>query len=141
MAQLTGYSTALRTARENAVLSAIDAGSTAGILTIYNGTRPATGGAATTALAVLPLGATSGTKPSGTVTNGVLSILTNGITGVTASNSGTPAWGRITDSAGNFVLDFNVGASGCDLNLNSATITSGYVFSVTSGGTITEGNH
>jgi hypothetical protein len=123
-----------------AVLAAIDAGSAAGVLTIYNSVRPATGGAVTTALAVLPLGAISGVKPSGSVSGGVLSLLTNGATGVAAINTGTPTWGRVTDSSGNFYLDLSVGASGCDINLSSASIITGQTVSVTSGGTITEGN-
>ncbi len=134
------YSTTIRTNRETAVLNAIDGGSTAGVLTIYSGTRPATGDAVTTALAILPLGATSGVKPSGSVSAGVLSLLTNGATGVAAINTGTAIWGRVTDSSGNFCIDLSVGASGCDINLSSASITSGQTVSITSGGTITEGN-
>jgi hypothetical protein len=140
MTQQIGYSTAIRTARMNAVLSALDAGTTAAVLTIYGGTRPSTGGSAPTPLVTYPLGAVSGTKPSASVSGGALAILTNGATGVTAANSGTATWGRFTSSAGAFCLDCNVGVSGCDINLSTATIVAGETVTITSGGSFSEGN-
>jgi hypothetical protein len=140
MAQLVAYSTTIRSNRMTQVLNAIDGGSTAGILRVYDGTRPATGGTATNLLWSLPLGTTSGTKPSGSVTNGVLSINTNGTTGAAASGSGTATWGRFVDSAGTFCIDVNVGTSGADINLNSVLISSGQTVYVTNAGTITDGS-
>ena len=49
-----GLATTLRNARLDQITTAIDAG-TAGLLRIYDGSRPATGGAATTLLAELTL--------------------------------------------------------------------------------------
>ena len=119
------YSTTVRDNRLTQVLNAIDGGSGDGVLTIYNGTRPASGGTATTALATFTL-----PKPSATVSGGVLTF--NAITAVNASTTGTATWARITDSAGTFVADMSVGTSGADVNLNSTAISSGAQVSITS---------
>lgn len=146
MANLVAYSTTVRSNRMTQVLNAIDGGSTAGVLKIYDGTRPATGGTVTNLLWTLPLGTgvlfgdTTGTKPSGTVSNGVLTLNTNGTVGHAATGTGTATWARITDSAGTFVCDLNVGTSGADINLNTTAISSGQTVYVTSGGTITDGS-
>ncbi len=140
MSQLVGYSTAIRNARMSAVLAAIDAGSSAGVLTIYGGTRPSTGGTRPTALVTYPLGVVSGTKPSGSVSGGSLSLLTNGSTGVLADNSGTATWASIATSDGTFCMDCNVGTSGCDINLSTTTIVAGGRIAIISGGLFTEGN-
>jgi hypothetical protein len=140
MAQQPGYSTALRTSRMTQVLNAFDAGSGAGILKVYDGTRPATGGAVTTLLATFNLGATPGTKPSGSVSNGVLTLAN--ITDVTASGGSntTHTWARITDSTGAFVADYNTGTSGADINFSTSTITAGQTIHINNGATLTEGN-
>lgn len=120
----------------NAMLDAITtrAGNGA-LLRIYDGTRPATGGSATTLLAEL----TCGTPFAAAASGGVLtlgSITQDG----SANNSGTATWFRIVKADGTtFVLDGNVGTSGSDLNLSTTTIVSGQPVSVTLF-TITEGN-
>jgi len=104
----------------------IDAG-TAGFLRIYDGTRPATGGTATTLLAELTMNVTSFPAAS----SGAMTA--NAITGDTSANAtGTATWFRITDSAGTAVVDGDVGTSGSDLNLNTVAITSGVTVDVTS---------
>lgn len=105
------------------------------LLRIYDGTRPATGGTATTLLAELTCNATFAPSASG----GVLTL--NAITSDTSANAtGTATWFRIVQSDGTtHVLDGNVGTSGSDLNLNSVSIVSGAQVSVSSF-TITEGN-
>jgi hypothetical protein len=119
----------------NEVTADIDAG-TAGKLRIYNGTRPATGGTATTLLAELTLSVTSfGAASAGVIT-------ANAITQDSSANAtGTATWFRITTSAGAAVLDGSVGvtSSGEDLELNSVSIGIGNIVDVTSL-TITEGN-
>lgn len=125
------YSTTLRNARLDQITAA--AGSNA-LLSIYDGTRPATGGAATTLLAQLTCNATFAPSASG----GVLTL--NSITQDASANAtGTATWFRITTSGSTFVLDGNVGTSGSDLNLSSTSIVSGQPVSITSF-TITEGN-
>jgi hypothetical protein len=131
-----GLSSTVRNNRLTQILNAIDGGTGAGTLKIYDGTRPATGGTATNLLATLTF-----SDPCGTVSGGVLtfSAITSG-TGTAAAGAGTTAtWGRIADSAGTFVTDCSVGTSGADINLNSTNIVQNATVSVTSG-SITEGN-
>ena len=120
----------------NAMLDAITtrAGASA-LLRIYDGTRPATGGTATTLLAELTCNATFAPAAAG----GVLTL--NAITQDSSANAtGTATWFRIVQSNGTtFVLDGNVGTSGSDLNLTTTSIVSGQPVSVTSF-VITEGN-
>lgn len=127
-----GYAVPLR----NAMLDAITtrAGGSA-LLRIYDGTRPATGGAATTLLAELTCNATFAPAAAAAV------LTLNSITqDSSANNSGTATWFRIVQSDGTtHVLDGNVGTSGSDLNLTTTTIVAGQPVTVTSA-TITEGN-
>ncbi len=93
------YSETLRQARLTAVSTTIG---TSGLLRIYNGTRPASGGAATTLLAELTCAATFGT-----VTGNVLTA--NAIASDTTANAtGDATWFRLTTSAGTFVVDGDV---------------------------------
>ena len=105
------------------------------LLRIYDGARPATGGAATTLLAEL----TCGTPFAGAAAAGVLTA--NAITQDASANAtGTATWFRIVQSGGaNFVMDGNVGTSGSDLNLTTTSIVITQPVSVTSF-VITEGN-
>jgi len=126
------YSTTIR----NAMLDAITtAAGNAALLRIYDGSRPATGGAATTLLAELTCGTPFATSASG----GVLTL--GSITQDSSANAtGTATWFRIVKSDGTtHVLDGSVGTSGSDLNLTTTSITSTQPVSVTSF-TITEGN-
>lgn len=130
------YSVPLRNTMIQNVQTDLDAQSTPGVLNIYSGTRPATGGALSgnTLLATVTF-----SKPSApAASNGVLTF-----NAIAADNSaaatGTATWARATDGAGNFVFDANVGTSGSDINLNSTSITAGGIVSITSA-TITEGN-
>jgi len=125
-----GFSTTLRNARADAITTA--AGASA-LLKIYDGTRPATGGTATTLLATLTCNATF----AGAASTGVLTL--NSITSATAVATSTATWFRLTTSGGTFVMDGNVSTSGSDLNLNTVSIVSGGTVSVTSA-TFTEGN-
>lgn len=127
-----GYAAALRNAQLDQITTR--AGASA-LLRIYSGTRPATGGTATTLLAELTCNATFAPSASG----GVLTL--NSITqDSSADATGTATWFRIVKSDGaTHVMDGDVGTSGSDLNLNSTSITSGGTVSVTSF-TITAGN-
>lgn len=120
----------------NAMLDAITtcAGSSA-LLRIYDGSRPATGGTATTKLAELTCNATF--APS--ATGGVLTL--NSIAqDASADATGTATWFRIVKSDGTtFVLDGSVGTSGSDLNLTTTSIVATQPVSITSF-VITEGN-
>lgn len=117
----------IRNAMVNAIRDQIDAGTGAGKLSIYSGTRPASGGATTTKLAELVMSDPAG----GDASAGVLTL--DAITDdASADASGTATWFRITDSDDNFCVDGNVGTSGSDLNLNSTSLVSGGIVSISS---------
>lgn len=120
-----GYSTALRNARLDEISTAIG---NAGLLRIYDGARPATGGAATTLLAEL----TCGTPFAPAASGGVLTA--NAITDDASANAtGTATWARLTTSGGTFVVDMDVGTAGpAELILNTTSIVSGAPVEVTS---------
>lgn len=105
------------------------------LLRIYDGSRPATAGAATTLLAELTCNATF----AAAAVNGVLTL--NAITADSSANAtGTATWFRIVQSDGTtFVLDGDVGTSGSDLNLTSVSIVATQTVSISSF-VITEGN-
>lgn len=102
-----------------------------GYLRIYDGTQPANANTAITTqvlLAELRFNATAAPAAS----SGVLTM--NSITqDSNANNTGTATWFRALKSDGSAVVfDGSVGTSGCDLNLGSASITSGASVAVTS---------
>jgi len=128
-----GYSTLLRNGQLDQITSKIGA---SGLLRLYNGTRPATGGTATTLLSEHALSATFAPAASG----GVLSANAIG-TDSSADNSGTATWARIVTSGGTQVIDISVSATGGggDLQLNTVTVVAGQPVSITAL-TITAGN-
>ena len=131
-----GLLSTLRDSRLQIISDAIDAGATGGTLKIYDGVRPATGGAVTTLLATLTFDVTS----ASTITAGVLTFDT--ITDDSSADAtGTASWARCADSDTTFVCDLSVGATGSgeDIELDSVSIVAGTTVSVTSG-TITAGN-
>lgn len=121
----TGYNVTLRNAQLDAITTF--AGNAA-LLRIYDGSRPATGGTATTLLAELTCGSPfAAASSSGTLT-------ANAITQDSSANAtGTATWFRIVKSDGTtHVLDGSVGTSGADLNLTSTSIVATEPVSVTS---------
>lgn len=126
----TGYAATLRNAQLDAITTAVG---NAGKLAIYDGTRPATGGTATTKLAEFTLGSPFS---AGASSGSMSPTLPSNTTGLAA---GTATWFRITTSGGTFVLDGSVGTSGQDLNLNTTTISVGVTVAIT-GFTIARGN-
>jgi len=126
--------TALRNARLDAITTFAGNGA---LLRIYDGTKPATGGAATTLLAEL----TCGSPFAAGAAAGVLTL--GSITQDSSANAtGTATWFRIVKSDGTtHVLDGTVTATGGggDLELVSTSITATQPVQVTSF-TITEAN-
>lgn len=122
-----GLATAIRNNILQQLINAIDAGAGAGTLKIYNGTRPATGGTATTLLGTLTLSDPCAAAPSG----GLLTF-----SAITADSSAdatsTATWARIADSTGAFVMDLSVGAvgSGADIELTDVDIVAGGTITV-----------
>jgi hypothetical protein len=128
------YSTTIRNNMLTQVQTAIDLGAGAGKYRGYDGTRPATGGTATTLLFECTFTDPAAAAPSG----GVLTF--SAITAdASADATGTTTWGRAVDSTATFCLDQNHGTSGSDMNFNTTSITVGLNVAVSSW-TITEGN-
>jgi hypothetical protein len=127
-----GFDVALRNARADAITTR--AGGSA-LLRIYDGTRPATSGTATTLLAELTCNATYAPAAA----SGVLTL--NAITQDSSANAtGTATWFRNTASNGTtVVMDGNCGTSGSDLNLVTTSIVATQPVQVSSF-VITEGN-
>ena len=119
------YIEALRNNMLDEITALVDAGAGAGLLRIYDGSRPATCGAATTLLAELTFSdpafpaAASGAVSASAITDDS-----------SANATGTATWFRVVDSNGTCVIDGDVGTSGSDLNLNSTSITATQVVSV-----------
>jgi hypothetical protein len=130
---LIGYQATLRNSRLTQVETALDAGAGAALMRIYDGSRPATCGTATTLLAELTC-----SDPAGSVASQVLTF--GAITSDASANAtGTATWHRLVDSTGTCVFDGSTGTSGSDLNLNSTSISTGQQVAC-SAYTITEGN-
>jgi hypothetical protein len=128
------YSTTVRNNRMVQVRDAIDGGAGAGLMRIYDGTRPASCGTATTLLAELTHSDPCAGAPSG----GALTF--SAITADASANAtGTATWYRDVDSTGTCCVDGNVGTAGAELNLNSTSIATGQNVACTSK-VYTEGN-
>ena len=128
------YSTTIRNEMLDRITANVDLQAGAGLLRIYDGTRPATGGAATTLLAELTFSVTSAPGAAA----GVLTA--NAITQDASANAtGTATWFRVVDASATFCVDGDVGTSGSDLNLTTTSIVITQPVSVTSWA-ITEGN-
>ena len=127
-----GYATGVRNAQLDAITTFTGASA---LLRIYNGARPATGGAATTLLAELVCNATFAPAASG----GTLTL--NAIANDAAANAtGTATWFRLVKADGTtHVMDGNVGTSGSDLNMNTVSIVASGPVAVSSF-VITAGN-
>jgi hypothetical protein len=122
------------TVRNNRLSQIVTAAGASAILTIYSGTRPATGGTATTALSAHTCAATLGT-----VANGVLTF--NAIANATASATGTATWARLTTSGGTFVADMDVGtAAPAEIQMATTSIVLNATVTINANGTFTEAN-
>lgn len=117
------YAAAVRTARMNEVLDAINAGAGPGKLKI--GTA-----AMASVLAVLTLA-----DPAGSVSGDVLTFdFDPDISDTSADNSGTAAAATITDSDDNVIVSgLTVGTSGTNIVLDSVNITAGQTVTITAG--------
>jgi hypothetical protein len=123
------FADALRNSQLDEITADIDAGSGAGLIRIYDGTRPATGAAITTQTLLATLTLSDPSFPA--ASSG--SMTANSITDDSSADAtGTASWFRVVDSDSNFVMDGDVGTSGSDLNLNSTAITAGVTVSISS---------
>ena len=117
------YTTAMKTARMQAVADTLDAG--AGAATLEIGT---TGMASV--LATFQL-----VEPCGTVANGVLTFdFDPDISDASADNSGTAAEAQIKDGGGVAqITGLTVGVGSGDIQLDSVSITAGQTVTLTTG--------
>lgn len=115
------YTTAVKSARMTAVRDQIDLGAGAGVLQI------GTAGMATV-LAEITLN-----DPSGTVSNGVLTLSGFPRSDTSANATGVAAAARIRDSAGTDVITgLSVGTTGSDINLDNTSINAGQTVTINS---------
>jgi hypothetical protein len=130
-----GMVTTLRNARLDAITTFVGGSA---ILRIYSGSRPATGGSATTLLAQLTCNATFAPGAS----SGVLTL--NSISPATsAAATGTATWFRLLKSDGTTICFdgsvSTVAAGTGDMRLDDTSIVLGGTVAISSA-TITEGN-
>jgi hypothetical protein len=127
------YSEEMRNAKLDANATIIG---NAGLLRIYNGTKPSGGGAISTQTKLAEF--TLGSPFAPAADNGVQDVtLPADVTGLA---SGTATWGRILKADGTTAcIDVTVGTSAANVILNTTSITSGGDVSITDF-TITDGN-
>lgn len=126
--------TSVRNAMCDAAVDSIDAGSGAGKLRIYSGTRPAGPGTAPSGGNTLLAEFTLSDPAFGAASSGAAALdTTPDVQDTSADATGTAAWARFVDSDGNGKIDCSVGTSGADINLNTTSIVSGAVVTITSG--------
>jgi hypothetical protein len=120
-----------------AIRDALDADTDPGYIEFYTGPMPETGGSAITTQTLL--GTCTLTQPSGAIDGGTLTF--DAIADDAAADaSGTIAWARFKDGAGNWVMDGDCGAagSGAVVEFNILNVLAGGLIKVTSGA-LTEG--
>lgn len=124
-----GIVTASRNAMLNALAAMIDAGAGPGKVRIYDGSRPATGGAATTLLAELTL-----SDPCAPVAASAILTFSAITQDSSADATGTATWFRILDSNNNIIFDGSVTATGGggDMQLVTTSIVAGQPVQITS---------
>lgn len=128
---------AVRNARLQVILDAIDAGAGAGTMKFYDLPRPASGATITTETLI---GTNTFSDPVATITNAVLTF--DSITDdISADADADIGWCRMEDSDGNFVIDLSCGltGSGAEIIFNTLTARIGGVIQILSG-SFTEGN-
>lgn len=134
MANNLKYGATLKNNRLDQITSQVGS---SGLLRIYSGTQPTNPDTALGAQVLLAELACSATFAPG-ASGGVLTI--NSISNDSAADAtGTAAWGTFTTSGGTRKVDFTVGTSGADLNMNSVAIQAGAAVGCSSF-TITSGN-
>lgn len=121
------FSTALRTARANAINTAINAGSGAGKFRVYGDTRPTnanTAVGAQTLLLELVLQDPAFTESGGVLTLDVTPTITDD-----ALDTDTATWGRFLDSDDNVICDVSAGS---DFTLSDTTLETGQTVTIVS---------
>lgn len=132
MAQVVRFSRAISTATVNAILAALDGGSSGATIKIYTGTMPTT--PETGIGAQVLLGTCTCSDPAAVESGGTLtfSAITNDSS---ADATGTATWARYADSSGTACFDGNVGTvgSGAWIEMVTTSIVAGGPIAFTSG--------
>jgi hypothetical protein len=120
-----------------AAVNAVAARENGGFLGIYTGSQPADGNQVLTGTLLVKLALSASAyalaTASGSVGARVASALANSITAASAVATGTAGYFALLKADGVTVEAMgSVGTSGCDLNLNSTSITSGIPVSISS---------
>lgn len=115
-------STAHNEARLGGTKAFMDTGAGKARIRVYDGTRPALGGTATTLLVEIVLA-----KPSGTVAANKLTLAADDPAGYEVVATGSATWARIVNGNGDLVLDCDVSATGGagEVQLPSVAVTVG----------------
>ena len=131
------FSVAVRSARALALAGLVDSGGAA-TLTWYDGTQPATVDTAVTSQNVLAQQVMNATAFS--ESNGVLTA--NAIADDAAADAtGVPSWYRITNGAGDDVIDGDIGLTGSDASMEVPVLQVTQNVKVETGSLVyTEGN-
>lgn len=119
---------AVRNARLQAIVTALDAGGAAASLILYTGPQPDPGADLTDQVALATL---TFNRPAGSVANGVLTFA--GLAEVQAKEEGTAAWVRAAASDASIVFDADVGAkdSGSTIEISNTTLYPGALVQAT----------
>lgn len=122
-----------------AALTALGTDLNSGVIRLYNGTQPVGANTAlsgNTLLSTLTFGSTAFGTPTASGSDGskTVTMTANSITSDTsAAATGTATFFRCWETgATTAILDGTVGTSGCDLNLNTASIVTGGTVAITS---------
>lgn len=126
-------SPALASAIAATVAAAIDAGSGAGTLSVYDGDMPDTTDDAPTGTLLASF--TFADPSAGAPTDGVAAWDFTTPPSATVAATGNPTWGRVADSNGNVVFDGTVGTAGADFNFSSTVWVAGQTVSLDDGTT------
>jgi hypothetical protein len=128
---------AARTAACDAIVDLVDAGSAAGKIRIYTGSRPAGPGSSATGTLLVEIDLAD--PAFGAASDGVATLDVSSARSGTAGADGTAGWFRVLDSTeaagdGYGVFDGTVTATGGggDMTLGTTTITTGGVVQITS---------
>lgn len=116
--------TATRNAIANAIRDLIDAGTGAGTIEIRTGTQPASANDAATGTLLATLTFSDPSAPGAASGVTTFSAITED---AVADATGTAAWARVKDSAGNTIFDVDVSATGggSTIELNTVAIVAG----------------
>ncbi len=129
-------SDAARNAACNAIVDLLDAGAGAPTIKVYTGTQPTNADTAIGAQTLLVTFTLDGTAAYGAASSGAAALDVSPAITATAVATGTAAWFRAADSAGNTVFDGSVGTSAADLVFNTTSIVNGNTCELT-GHTVT----